>query len=66
VNIQQLDNKLSTMYNICTSLFYPLPLKAVLITPIKQRRIRINRRTGMGKKHERPVGGKEVPKVKDF
>jgi len=54
------------MYHICTSLFYPLPLKAVLTIPIKQRRIQINRRTTMVKKHDRPVEGQEVPKVEDF
>jgi len=54
------------MYHVYTSLFYPLLLKAVLTIPIKQRRIQINRRAIMGKKHNRPVEGKEIPKAEDF
>jgi hypothetical protein len=54
------------VYHFYTSLFYPLLLKAVLTNPIEQRRIQINRRTAMDKKHDRPVEGQEVPKMEDF
>jgi hypothetical protein len=62
----QLNNEPSTRYDILISPFYLLLLKAVLNIPIKQRRIQMNRRTAMDKKHDRAVEGQEVSKMEDF